>query len=173
MASPPPLTVPLLCSQALQTIMDATRPVDNLWQQRQGEIGSHHFCSLRMTLREKGCFCQLRPPLGGGVFVAQQDQHAGSPPPSAWRRYSRMVHAAPWLPSRSGGAIPVRFEISALLAGKWLRAIDKTAMPLPFTVACKGESNIHPDCRTNNLLPNPPFNLSDVEQERSIDMVRR
>jgi hypothetical protein len=50
--------------------------------------------------------------------------------------------------------------------------------PSLFTIAAShGQSNIrsvlHPDRRINNLLANPPFNISAVEQEWLIDMVRR
>jgi hypothetical protein len=59
-----------------------------------------------------------------------------------------------------------------------LRAIYKTAPPSLFTIAAgKGQSNIrsdlHPDRRTNNLLANPPFNISAVEQELLTVMARR
>jgi hypothetical protein len=89
-----------------------------------------------------------------------------------------MFHAAPWLPSRSGGKIPIKFELSALPVCKWLRALYKTAAPSLFTIAAsQGQSNIrsvlYPDRRINNLLANPPFNISAVEQEWLIDMVRR
>ena len=89
-----------------------------------------------------------------------------------------MTLVAPWLPSRSGGTIPIKFELSALPVCKWLQAIYKTAAPSLFTIAAsKGQSNIrsdlHPDRRSNNLLANPPFNISAVEQEWLIDMVRR
>jgi hypothetical protein len=89
-----------------------------------------------------------------------------------------MFHAAPWLPPRSGGTIPIKFALSALPVCKWLRALYKTAAPSLFTIAAsKGQSNIrsvlHPDRRINNLLANPPFNISAVEQEWLIDMARR
>jgi hypothetical protein len=88
-----------------------------------------------------------------------------------------MSHAAPWLPSRSGGTIPIKFELSALPVCKWLRALYKTAAPSLFTIAAgKGQSNIrsdlHPDRRTNNLLANPPFNISAAERVLTV-MVRR
>jgi hypothetical protein len=89
-----------------------------------------------------------------------------------------MAHAAPWLPSRSGGTIPIKFELSALPVCKRLRAIYKTAAPSLFTSAASKSqssihSNLHPDRRTDNLLANPRFNISAVEQEWLIDMVRR
>ena len=89
-----------------------------------------------------------------------------------------MSHAAPWLPSRSGGTIPIKFELSALPVCKWLRALYKTASPSLFTIAAsKGQSNIrsvlHPDRRSNNLVSSPPFNISSIEQELLTDMARR